>query len=453
MFRDGSRILRCVFPHAAENLRKFLSSDLAQGWAANGELCSTTVLSGSEELPQEVAQQAEDGAVVVEHRPIPFPNYPYEWPPEMLRAAAEMSVRLASEALHGGFVLKDATPYNVMFDGARPVFLDVLSFESRDSLDAIWPPYAQFVRTFVYPLIASRECGVEIGELLLTHRDGLKPERMARLLGWKRWMPRFFAPVALPALFSKNRSSLHATAQRKAQDAREAEFILDSRFRKALRMLPEIPANGAASAYMQNQCTYSPSQWSDKDKAIAEILDRFEPRNVLDIGCNSGHFSLLAARHGAHVVAIDREPAAIGALFKSALKDALPVLPLVVDIARPSAACGWENSECLSFLDRARDRFDCVLMLALAHHLIADERVPLNFIFELAYTLTRRLLVIEYVDPSDAQFVTVARGRDALYAGLHATVFENAASVRFRIVASRAVTPTRTIYTLERKRT
>ena len=43
------------------------------------------------------------------------------------------------------------TPYNVLFRGPEPVFVDVLSFECREGGDPTWLPYAQFVRTFLLP--------------------------------------------------------------------------------------------------------------------------------------------------------------------------------------------------------------------------------------------------------------------------------------------------------------
>jgi hypothetical protein len=58
---------------------------------------------------------------------------------------------------------------------------------------------------------------------------------------------------------------------------------------------------------------------------------------------------------------------------------------------------------------------------------------------------------MEYVDPGDAQFRRIARGRDALHRDLTPEVFEDAARQRFEMVESRAVTPTRTVYTFERK--
>src|SRR5262249_47603899 len=126
------------------------------------------------------------------------------------------------------------------------------------------------------------------------------------------------------------------------------------------------------------------------------------------IGCNNGYFSLLAARYARRVVAIDRDPQAAGMLWGTAHQRGLNILPLVIDIARPPGGCGWANRECPSFLDRASGRFDCVLMLALIHHLLVNERVPIDGIFELVAALTAKVAIVEYVDPADAQFQRIA---------------------------------------------
>jgi SAM-dependent methyltransferase len=450
VFRAEGRILRCVFPNAAGNLRAFLSSPLAGEWISEGVLTSANLLALHETvtLPPTVQANVREGAVLLEHRPIWFPNFPYEWSPEMLRAAALATLRLARESLREGFALKDATPYNIMFEGARPIFIDVLSFEPRDALELIWCPYAQFVRTFVYPLMAARYSGARLDELLLVNRDGLEPERIARLLGWRRWLPPFLGAVTAPALLSGRSAGVPA---RRARDAREAEFVLERGLKVAARMLPEIPRADGKSDYLKTDCIYSPAEFSLKEKTVAAALERFRPRSVLDAGSNTGHFSTLAARAGATVVAIDRDPAIVDAVWRSASRDQLPILPLVIDIARPPGACGWANSESPAFLERARDRFDAVLMLALAHHLIVNERVPLDRIFDLAASLTRSLLLIEYIDPADPQFRAIARGRDALHRDLTAAAFESAARARFAIADCQAITATRRIYTLQRK--
>ncbi|HEX2413723.1 MAG TPA: hypothetical protein VHJ37_00775, partial [Thermoleophilaceae bacterium] len=68
-------------------------------------------------------------AAVLRHERIPFVSYPYEWTFSMLKDAALVQLDLLLAALDHDLVLKDSTPYNVQFKGARPVFVDVGSFE------------------------------------------------------------------------------------------------------------------------------------------------------------------------------------------------------------------------------------------------------------------------------------------------------------------------------------
>ena len=47
------------------------------------------------------------------------------------------------------------------------------------------------------------------------------------------------------------------------------------------------------------------------------------------------------------------------------------------DRARPTPAVGWCNTESLPLLERARDRFDCVMMLGILHHLLLADQIPM----------------------------------------------------------------------------
>ena len=148
---------------------------------------------------------------------------------------------------------------------------------------------------------------------------------------------------------------------------------------------------------------------------MKSVLERCRPARVLDIGANTGTYSLLAAKAGAEVVALDSDAAAIETLWRLAAEKSLPVTALVANIARPTPAAGWRNREQLSLLDRLDGQFDLVLMLAVIHHLILREQLPLAHIGELCASLTRRWLVLEWVPPSDPMYQEWLRGRDHLY--------------------------------------
>jgi len=91
-------------------------------------------------------------------------------------------------------------------------------------------------------------------------------------------------------------------------------------------------------------------------------------------------------------------------------------------------------------------------MLALIHHLLVTERIPLAEILRLAHELTRSLLVIELVEPQDAMFRRLTRGREHLHATLDAKMFEQACMPYFEIVQSQALPGTRRrLYCLKRR--
>jgi SAM-dependent methyltransferase len=203
--------------------------------------------------------------------------------------------------------------------------------------------------------------------------------------------------------------------------------------------------------YMQKN-RYTDQYFPEKEAFVREALAECTPDKVLDVGCNTGFFSELAARLGARVVSIDSDPAVVGMLWERAHSEKLDIQPLVLDLTRPTPATGWRNEECSSFLERARGSFDAMLMLAVIHHMLVSERIPLNEILRLASELTNSILVVEFIAPADAMFKVLTRGRDELHKDLTVESFEQEALKFFEIVRSRRLGESyRWIYLLKKR--
>ena len=104
----------------------------------------------------------------------------------MLKDAALLQLDLSRAALAEGILTKDATSYNVQFDGARPVFIDLGSFE-RLVPGEPWPGYRQFCELFLNPLYlqADRRHPVpalapRVGARHLPHRSRPTPSGAAK---------------------------------------------------------------------------------------------------------------------------------------------------------------------------------------------------------------------------------------------------------------------------------
>ena len=290
LVRSGDSLYRIVNRDAVSDLEHFLHSRLAAGLIEASSLAGTRLLAESEKADL----LAEDGfrslyetiqgALVLEHERIPFPSFPYEWPAEMLHAAAVLTLDLARRGLAEGIGLKDATPLNVLFRGPRAVFVDVLSFERRDQRDSTWLPYAQFVRTFLLPLLAWKYFGLSPEQTLGSRRDGLEPEEVYRWLSpWQRLRPPFLSLVSLPSWLSKQkRAEDGAIYQRKlSNNPEKAGFVLETvlgGLRRSLgRLRPPARSQSAWSEYATHN-SYSAAQAAVKETFVAGALAGQRPK-------------------------------------------------------------------------------------------------------------------------------------------------------------------------------
>ena len=104
LIRRPERMVRLVKPAACADLSAFLNTACARTFLDRGHLVRTTVLSGQGspvDLEPSIRPQLErfEGGMVLEHERIPFPSFPYEWPPQMLHSAAELTLELAVKPL------------------------------------------------------------------------------------------------------------------------------------------------------------------------------------------------------------------------------------------------------------------------------------------------------------------------------------------------------------------
>lgn len=444
-----SLALRRINPAAEAETRAFLVSPLCATLETSGDL-----------IPTEIAEfgshpSIAPGELWLQHPRIDPISYPWEWSTTQWRSAAELTLRLASQAIDAGWTLKDATPLNILFVGARPVLVDVLSFERRDPSSTVWLAYGQFVRTFLLPLVAEKFLGWPLQATLLS-RDGYEPSTLYRALQpWQRLNPNLLDVVTLATLFEGKggKQQKSPPAQPSSTNPELAAHILHKRIArlgKQIRRVSRSESRSAWSQYTQTASHYATADTEAKQRFLSSVLERCRPERVLDIGANTGTYSRMAADAGAQVVALDSDTAAIDALWQTAAKQGEAVTALVANIARPTPAVGWRNREQLSLLDRLSGKFDLVLMLAVIHHLILREQLPLAHIGDLCASLTHRWLVLEWVPPSDPMYQEWLRGRDDLYGSLSEDDLRHAFAPFFDVVDRTVLGNNRVLLLLER---
>lgn len=446
-FEEG-RVVRSIRPEARLGVLDFLGSALCLRLQQRGDLVGAAV------------DDSTSGLRLI-HPKIPIPTYPWEWSPSQWLAAAELTLTLCEEALNDGWILKDATPLNILFVGPRAVLVDILSFERRDPQSMIWLAYGQYVRTFLLPLVANKRIGWPL-EMSLFKRDGLEPADLFASMGWADRMSKdAFWPVTLAALLERPGNPEGKNSEGKTKQVAHRVSDPQMALHGLLRLLAGLRkrtrramTKGNASKWSKYQSTlthYTEQESAQKRAWVQEVLAETQPARVLDIGANTGEFSALAAETGAQAVALERDAASAERLFRMSRERSLSIQTIHADIARPTPAAGWENSESTALLPRLEGQFELVLMLAVIHHLLLMEQIPLSAILALCHRLTLRHLVIEWVPVEDPMFQSLMRGRDELYGGLREDDLIAACAGLFNVLRRQPLDNGRVLFLLQRE--
>jgi SAM-dependent methyltransferase len=422
--RDGI-LYRQINNSFRERFDAFLSSGLYD------ELVGEGLLVPHEQVGRDLAATDEAYTVIRPER-VDFISYPYEWSFGQLRDAALLTLTLQDRALRRGFVLRDASAYNVQFRQGRPIFIDTLSFEPREE-GAPWVAYRQFCEHFLVPLLLMSRRDVRCGQLLRSSLDGIPLALGSRMLPVSSWL----RPATLLHVHA------HAKAQTRYADtavpagngrprqlSREALLALGESLRRAIEKLDWTPA-GTEWAEYANDNSYAADSAAAKRDLVRRLLAQHSGGIVWDLGANTGEYSRVASERADLVVSFDIDPAAVERNYRRVKSEhETAILPLLLDLANPSPAQGWAHTERLSL--EQRGPADTVLALALVHHLAIGRNLPLESIASYLSRLGDRL-VIEFVPKEDSQVQRLLRHRADVFPGYTVAGFEDAFRRHFRI--------------------
>jgi SAM-dependent methyltransferase len=420
LFFDGGHVYRLLRGQEGESVLRFLATPRATLLTTQKRLIGSTILS-TEQAALNSRFGVHDAVGLLEHECVPFISYPTEWTASMLHAAGTLTLTCALEALDAGFILKDATPYNVLFNGSTPVFVDVGSFQPLSAVSGVWRAHGQFTQTFLLPLLAAAH-GLRPHVLFRTSRNGVDSRTLySQLSWWRRIQPVALEHVTMPT-WAEHLVSPARLASVARQDDRGADPArLAAQLRRLQHQLDAIRPNRGVTVWRGYSHPTDPHEQAyvqAKQAAVIGFLETLAPARILDVGCNEGRFTEAAARHGHDIVAIDQDAEMVSDVFAASATIHDRVLPLIIDLCEPTPAAGWANREHSAFLQRADRAFDVVLALAVLHHLIVQSGAPLDAVVRMLLSLSRRDVVLEWVPPSDPMFRTIAAGRESLWATL-----------------------------------
>jgi hypothetical protein len=348
-------------------------------------------------------------------------SYPHEWSPTMFKQAALFHLHLFIELDKFGLTLKDAIPSNIVFDSARPVFVDFLSllfskdlikeswlFENTNtSKDTRFVVFEKMFFPFIFvPLVLmSRKEHALARDMLLNRACNVQGSSAPAWDDlWGRFGSKNYFETLKLYLFFKRTKKLNFI-----------DFCKE--LSKLIEAMDVAPVRSNYDSYYAAKKEEFPfddmHEWKNKQRSVYAVIAHDTPKTVLDLGANTGWFSILAAKQGAKVIATDIDESCVDLLYLYAQNSNLNILSLMLPFdALTQEKHGYiphEHSyknrqfESNPLCSRATDRLksDLVLCLALAHHLVLGAGKSIEELFEILSALTHKTLVLEFISLED----------------------------------------------------
>jgi hypothetical protein len=401
LFIWNGGVYRAIAHHKAAFFAHLLRDGILQKLANRGLLVSTELTD----------LEVKGYALVVRHYRVPFVSYPQEWCDLMFKNAALAHLELRRALLEYGLTLRDSHPWNLLFDGTRPLYVDITSIRPELPTGAVMD-YSKFCRYYIHPLILMAHGFDRIARSLLPDYEGIREAEFAALMGYGRGasLRSGMKPLA-SALRRLSTWSVGGKTQAAWLDrlTREVEHIPAPSESKA-------PEGSAAGGLLQ----------ADPVKVLQYGLNhtiaRLVPASILAIGSETLWPSALAASFNCPVVTFHANPGYVAQLYRDARSKDMRLLPLVIDFSDPTPARGIAGHISIAAADRLR--CDLVVALGLVEAVAYQRRLRFDQLIAGLAAYTRRWLIVDW----SPRLQNLA-GRD--YLGYTADIFVSELKKRF----------------------
>ena len=156
--------------------------------------------------------------------------------------------------------------------------------------------------------------------------------------------------------------------------------------------------------------SYSEIEKNKKEITLFKFLKIANSKICWDLGSNTGNYSRLASQVCEHVYGFDFDYESINEFYKiNNLKEIDNVDCFVCDLINPSPSIGWDNKERVSIIKRCNA--DTIMCLALIHHLVITNNIPIEMISKQLSKMTK-FLIIEFIPNEDIQVQKLIANRE-----------------------------------------
>ncbi|MDR1366181.1 MAG: hypothetical protein LBJ03_03840 [Holosporales bacterium] len=440
--QDG-QVYRTLSRVAAERMRLVLSSPWFKTFMESGAVCPTSLDTPPPPLSH-LFPEYLDSKYILKHERISPIVYPYEWSFEMLKDAALLTLDLMLKCLENGFILKDGSAWNLTVHNGKMCFFDVLSIDCYRE-GQTWNGYGQFCEEFLCPLMIKSNLGLDFQSFFKGSLRGISGKLAAKMIPMRSiFKPRVFKHIFLRSLFENSKSINSSQIKGHFQMPKSGLISLIKSLKKVILGLRSKAKYSVWLGY-DDRNSYRDVDTKAKEDLVSAFLDSNKIKSLIDLGCNTGHYSCDISLGHIKVFACDVDSDCIDVVFKRACPT---IVPIVLDLMNPSPSCGWALTERKSIYERLGKQ-DGFLALALVHHICIANNVPLDYFVQLLKSLASSG-VLEWISKEDPMVKALLRNRDDVFQDYSWENFKSVVQKYFKILKTQDINNgTRTLCLLE----
>jgi SAM-dependent methyltransferase len=406
VFYYNNEIYRSLEPSAVERMTHLLSLPFFNDWVREGKIVDTIILESLNKLPTNLSVTKH----ILWHEKIPNISYPFEWTFSMLKDGALLTLDLMQTLLENNFILKDGTAWNICFSKGSPCFFDILSIDTYKEGQP-WNGLSQFLQEFLYPLMLQAYEGTDFQPLWQATQQGIPVKFLYKILSKKFLFKKgVFKYVYLLQKLSEKKSIEEASLIHNFSPQTFPKKMLVKLLKDLQSCIESLEITKDSSVWKNyiSQNSYESTDTKQKENFVEDGLKSLKPVTIIDLGCNTGQYSLIASKM-AQVISCDLDPTCLNQLY---LKKNKNILPVVLNLMNPSPSTGWKLKARKDVFTRFKA--DTFLALALMHHICISNNVPLKSFVDFLRSIASQG-IIEWVDKSDPMVQFLLRNREDIF--------------------------------------
>ena len=395
VFFYNDRLYRIINKNEEDNVLNLLNSELWHKLSNLGYVPETKIADDI---------QMEDGSLVLEHERL-VDTKPNEWCFSMYKDAAAFILKLNRLCNESGYELKDGHPNNILFRNGYPVFVDFGSFRKCETIPVQWRAYLEFIYTFYLPLLMWQKGDYFM--LRMITESGFNPRRVMPAMEpfMSPTIINYFKPlyrykISKRCFCISTRSNFIKCSFAAINKLMGTIFHKNGFFHitRTLKQLTEDDINIMHShntatmwANYQNEMLEGSHQLSPRFERILQLADTYcgDAKSVIDLAGNSAVFSkmLYDTRKYSKIINVDYDENALNTAHNFIKENNLNIDLVLTNFVIPR--------DLNSITKRLQS--DIVFALAVTHHLILTQHIPIASIFERINMYVKKYVFIEFM--------------------------------------------------------